>query len=49
MDRLTRRMTYEDRFARRWWCKKAARNYIRYAKRANRRAMRRQLKKVEEV
>ena len=41
MDRLTRRATHEDKFARHLYCKRARLNYIRYAKKANRKKLRR--------
>lgn len=36
--------TYEDRFARDFWCKNARYNYISFVKRFNRRQFRRKLK-----
>lgn len=38
--------TYEDKFARKYWCKRAKRSYTQFVKRRNRRKLR-QLKKKE--
>jgi len=38
---LHKKMTFEDKFARRYYCKNARRNYTRFAKRYNRRKFRR--------
>jgi hypothetical protein len=41
---IHKKLTFEDKFARKHWCKKAKRNYIKFAKRYNRRKLRRLLK-----
>lgn len=38
--------TYEDKFARKYWCKRARRSYARFVKRRNRKKLR-YLKKKE--
>lgn len=45
---LHKKMTFEDKFARKYYCKKASRNYTRFAKRYNRRKFRRANKRVVE-
>jgi len=43
MKGIYKKLTYEDKFARKYWCKKAKRNYIKFIKRYNRRKLRRLL------
>jgi len=39
-----RKLTFEDKFARKYWSKRASRYYTKFAKRYNRRKMRRLMK-----
>lgn len=41
-----KKFTFEDRFARKYYCQNARLNYLRYAKKANRRTLRRYIKKI---
>jgi len=43
-----KKMTVEDKFARSFYCQRARRNYIKFAKRYNRRRLRRILKQEGE-
>lgn len=45
---LYKKLTFEDKFARKYYSKKAKRNYTRFAKRYNRRKFRRANKCVVE-
>ena len=42
-----KKLTFESKFARKYYCKKASRNYIRFAKKYNRKLFRRKVKKYE--
>ena len=49
MDRnKIKKMTFEDKFARKYYCQNAKRNYTKFAKRYNRRLFRRLMKNIED-
>jgi len=49
MKGIYKKLTYEDKFARKYWCKKAKRNYIKFIKRYNRRKLRRLLNILDSI
>ena len=44
-----KKATFEDKFARHYYCQNAKRNYIKFAKKYNNRQFRRLMKKSEEL